>query len=65
MLVLSRRKNESIVIPLGNNESITITVLDAKTRLGVTAPKSVRVLRGERSSKEVQSDVKPTTAEAG
>jgi carbon storage regulator len=46
MLVLSRKKNESIVI----NGDIRIEVLQIKgkqIRLGITAPSSMRVLRGE------------------
>jgi carbon storage regulator len=46
MLVLSRKKNESIVI---NNE-ITITVVEIrgdKVRLGIVAPKEVPVHRQE------------------
>jgi carbon storage regulator len=46
MLVLSRKKNESIVI----NDSITIVVVEIrgdKVRLGVEAPKEVPVHRKE------------------
>ena len=46
MLVLSRKKNESIVI----NNDITIVVVDIrgdKVRLGVEAPKEVTVHRRE------------------
>ena len=46
MLVLSRKKNQSIVLD-GN---ISIEILQIKgnmIRLGINAPKSVRVLRGE------------------
>lgn len=46
MLVLSRRKNESIVI----NDDITIVVVEIrgdKVRLGVEAPKDVPVHRRE------------------
>ena len=46
MLVLSRKKNESIVI----NDDITIVVVDIrgdKVRLGVYAPKEVPVHRQE------------------
>jgi carbon storage regulator len=46
MLVLSRKKNESIVI----NDNITITVVEIrgdKVRLGVEAPKEVPVHRNE------------------
>lgn len=46
MLVLSRHRNESIVI----NDNIEITVVDIradKVRLGITAPKEVIVNRKE------------------
>lgn len=46
MLVLSRKKNESIVI----NDSITIVVVEVrgdKVRLGIDAPKDVAVHRKE------------------
>lgn len=46
MLVLSRKKNESIVI----NDSIIVTVVEIrgdKVRLGIQAPKEVPVHRSE------------------
>jgi carbon storage regulator len=46
MLVLSRKKNESIII----NNDITITVVEIrgdKVRLGIVAPKEVPVHRQE------------------
>ena len=46
MLVLSRRKGESVII--GNN--VTITVVDVRgdqIRLGIDAPRSVKVYREE------------------
>ena len=46
MLVLSRQKDESIVI----GDDVEITVVDVrggKVRLGITAPKSVSVHRRE------------------
>lgn len=46
MLVLSRKKNESIII----DGQIKIEVLKVKgntIRLGISAPKEVKVLRGE------------------
>jgi carbon storage regulator len=46
MLVLTRRKNQSIVI----GEEIVITVLEVKgdqIRLGITAPRHVQVYREE------------------
>ena len=46
MLVLSRKKNESIVI----NNNVTITVIEIrgdKVRLGIEAPKEVPVHRKE------------------
>ncbi len=52
MLVLSRKKDDSIVID-GN---ITIEVVQIKgnqVRLGIKAPQSVRILRGELTPYEV------------
>jgi len=46
MLVLSRKKNESIVI----NDEISVTILEIrgdKVRLGIEAPKKVPVHRRE------------------
>jgi carbon storage regulator len=46
MLVLSRKKNESIII----NDHITVTVIEIrgdKVRLGIEAPKDVTVHRQE------------------
>jgi carbon storage regulator len=46
MLVLSRKKNEKIII----NESITITVVDVrgdKVRLGIDAPREIPIHRSE------------------
>ena len=46
MLVLSRQKNESIMI--GNNIEVTIAdVKGGKVRLGITAPKDISVHRKE------------------
>ena len=46
MLVLSRKKNQSIVID--GNISIEILQIKGNTiRLGISAPDNVRVLRGE------------------
>ena len=69
MLVLSRKKNESIVI----NNDITIVVVEIrgdKVRLGVEAPKEVPVHRREVYDAirrnvaigEVRSATRPTTA---
>ena len=46
MIVLSRKKNESLVI----NDDITITVIEVrgdKVRLGIDAPKELPLHRGE------------------
>jgi carbon storage regulator len=46
MLVLSRKRNESVVI----NDNITVVVVDVrgdKVRLGIDAPKNVPVHRKE------------------
>lgn len=61
MLVLSRKKNESIVI----DENIVITVVEVrgdKVRLGIQAPKEVPIHRSEvhaalRAEEAAQTDV--------
>lgn len=69
MLVLSRKKNESIVI----DDNIVITVVEIrgdKVRLGIQAPKEVPVHRSEvhaaihsdQNSKEGPSTVSPAEA---
>lgn len=58
MLVLARRKGESLMI----GEDIEITVVDIqgdKVRIGITAPRSLSVLR-----KELIEEVSSTNAEA-
>jgi len=68
MLVLSRKKNESIVI----NDDITIVVVEIrgdKVRLGVEAPKEVPVHRREvwdaiRRSNQNQTDAEKPTGNA-
>ena len=70
MLVLSRKKNESIVI----NNDITIVVVEIrgdKVRLGVEAPKEVPVHRREvydaivRNGGQSASSESPTTPKSG
>ena len=46
MLVLSRKKNESIIID-GNIELVIVEIRGDKVRLGVSAPKDVSVNRKE------------------
>ena len=70
MLVLSRKKNESIII----NDNITIVVVEIrgdKVRLGIEAPKEIPVHRNEvyeaiRRNQEAveQSQVEPDTTSA-
>lgn len=58
MLVLARRKGESLMI----GEDIEITVVDIqgdKVRIGITAPRSLSVLR-----KELIAEVSSSNAEA-
>ncbi|MGL6194514.1 MAG: carbon storage regulator CsrA [Thermoguttaceae bacterium] len=60
MLVLSRKKNESIVI----NESITVVVVDVrgdKVRIGIDAPKDVPVHRKEVYDAIKSSQKRPTS----
>ncbi len=55
MLILSRRQNETIVID-GKIEIEVLKIKGNTIRLGIKAPRSVRVLRGELVAFE--SDVK-------
>lgn len=68
MLVLSRKKNETIII----DGRIKVEILKIKgntIRLGITAPKEMKVLRGELSPFEVeieserQSDPEPDSTD--
>ena len=56
MLVLSRRENETILIPeLG----ITLEVVRIKgntVRIGIDAPRSIRIVRGELEDRSEQQD---------
>jgi carbon storage regulator len=65
MLVLSRKKNESIVI----NSDITVTVVEIrgdKVRLGIVAPKEVPVHRQEvYDAIHGKSSDAPVTTKAG
>ncbi len=53
MLVLTRKINEEIVI--GNNVTITVVkVIGNKVRLGISAPTSVNIRRGEIEAPKMQ-----------
>lgn len=57
MLVLSRKKDEAILLKTSNNEDIRITVVKIdnknKVRIGIEAPREVTVVRSELITKEV------------
>lgn len=58
MLILSRKKEEQIVV--GDDVVITVIDVDAdKVKIGIDAPKNVKVFR-----KELIEDVKSSNAEA-
>jgi carbon storage regulator len=65
MLVLSRKLGESIVVA----ESIVVTVLEVKrgvVRLGVEAPRAIRVLRQELEDRPGRApEVRQVTAAGG
>ena len=60
MLVLSRKKGESVII----DDNIEITVIDVsengKVKLGINAPKSISILRKE-VKKAVESENREAT----
>ena len=59
MLVLSRKKDEKVLLP---NLDITIQVLEIKgksVRIGIKAPRKQRVLRGELADQECWFDLSP------
>lgn len=59
MLVLSRKKNESIVV--GDNVRIEVLKISGNTiRLGIVAPREVSVFRGEIAPYEVDSNAQAT-----
>ncbi len=54
MLVLSRKVDEQIMI--GNDITLTVVRIDGnRVRIGVNAPREMRILRGEIASKEAAS----------
>ncbi|MDR6883479.1 carbon storage regulator CsrA [Bacillus sp. 3255] len=58
MLVLSRKKGESIII--GDQIEITLVSVEADTvRIGITAPKEIDILR-----KELYQSIKESNVEA-
>ena len=63
MLVLSRKVQESIILSV-NGEEIRVTLLDIRgknIRLGIKAPKSVRILRNEIYEKEHENPIQQET----
>ncbi len=62
MLVLSRKENQSVVFPrLGISVEIT-RVAGRTVSVGITAPKDIRVLRGELVHDDVSASVAETTS---
>lgn len=58
MLVLTRKKEETLHI----GDDVTVTILKIKgntVQIGVEAPRSVRVLRGELADRDAQGDRPP------
>lgn len=61
MLVLSRKKDETIVLKTPNNEDIKITVVRIdnrnKVRIGIDAPQEVTVIRSELENKSLSKNL--------
>jgi len=61
MLILTRKKNETIFI--GDGVSITVLrVSGSKVRLGISAPKELRVMRIELENREPAAHIVDTKA---
>ncbi|MCD5415286.1 MAG: carbon storage regulator CsrA [Clostridiales bacterium] len=58
MLVLTRKKDESIIID-GNIEIKVLGIEDGKVRLGINAPKEIEIYR-----KEIYSEIEKQNKEA-
>ena len=55
MLILTRKKNESIII----NDNIEISIIgieEGKVKIGINAPKDVKILRSEVLEKLIESN---------
>lgn len=65
MLVLSRKRDEKILIQIPNSEEtieITVVQIDSsRVRLGFTAPKTVTILRKELQKNENKTLVRTNT----
>ena len=57
MLVLSRKKDETIILKTSNGEVIQITIVKIdnknKVRIGIDAPREISVVRSELLAKEI------------
>ena len=62
MLVLSRKLNQSVVID-GQIEIQILKIKGNTIRLGITAPKDIKVLRGELSPFEIEKKMSKGVAE--
>jgi carbon storage regulator CsrA len=62
MLVLSRKMNQTVIID-GQIEIEVLKIKGNTIRLGITAPKSVKVLRGELSPFEIEMRMSDEVAE--
>lgn len=56
MLVLSRKKGETIVLRIPGMEDIVISALSGPVRIGVEAPQEVEILRGELTEEGPESE---------
>tara|TARA_R110002049_G_scaffold285698_1_gene466792 strand:- start:225729 stop:225959 length:231 start_codon:yes stop_codon:yes gene_type:complete len=61
MLVLSRKEGEQLVI--GDDVVLTISRISGnRVAIGIEAPRSVRIIRGELERREVAGGLAPNTA---
>ena len=61
MLVLSRKKNDSIII----GENIKITILECKddrVSIGIDAPREINIIRGELLEETIKSNLEAASS---
>jgi carbon storage regulator len=57
MLVLSRKRSETVLVPQLNLEVVVLNIQNGKVKLGFRAPPDVQIVRGELMAETVEIPV--------